>query len=404
MKKMTIRAGFSLATMFAAQAGFAEGYSDDVVRIGVLTDMASIYSDSTGTGSVTAVKLAIEEFGGEVNGVPIEMVSGDHQFKADVSALLARQWFDDEGVDMIVDLAGSSTAEAAKEVGRELDKITMIVGAGSSGLANEGCSPVSIHWNYDTYSNAFAMGPTLVKEGYDKWFLITVDYSFGHALSADLTAAVESAGGQIVGEVRHPFGTADFSSYMLQAQASGANMVGLANTGPDALNSLKSMREMGLIDAGINAAVAVGDANVFQAVGLPTVQGIRTVIAGYHDLNDETKAFSARFEAIEGKPPQQTHLGDYTAVQHYLESVKAAGTDTTSDVMEAIRATPINNMLWKNGKVREDGRAVHEMYVWEAKTPEESTGEWDVLKLNATISGDDAFRPLSDSSCPLVKS
>jgi len=404
MKLRILKAGLLLTvSVTAVNIASAQQLSDDVVKIGVLTDMSSLYSDSTGAGSVFSAELAIEDFGGQVLGKKIEIISADHQNKADVAALTARSWWETQKVDAIVDLPGSAPAEAVKEVGRELKKIDFITGAGSSALSNQGCSPYSIHWNYDTYSNAWAVGPELVKQGYDSWYFITADYSFGHQLQEDLTAAVESAGGKIVGSVRHPANSADFSSFVLQAQASGAKMIGLANTGADALNTLKSMRELGVIDGGQNAFVAVGDSNVMHSLGLPTAKGINTVVAAYWDLNDETRAFSKRFFEKLKKMPQQTHLGTYTAVLHYLKAIEAAGTDDSDKVMEKVRELPIDNMLWKGGEVRIDGRAVHDMYVWQAKTPEESTQEWDVLKLVATIPGDKAFRPLDQSSCPLVK-
>ena len=404
MKHRNLKAGLLLTVSLAAvNIAAAQQLTDDVVKIGVLTDMSSLYSDSTGAGSVLSAEMAIEDFGGQVLGKKIEIISADHQNKADVAALTARTWWETQKVDVIVDLPGSATAEAVKEGGRELKKIDFITGAGSSALRNQGCSPHSGHWNYDTYSNAWAVGPELVKQGNDSWFFITADYSFGHQLQEDLTNAVESAGGKILGSVKHPANSADFSSFVLQAQASGAKMIGLANTGADALNTLKSMREMGVIDGGQNAFVAVGDSNVMHSIGLQTAKGINTVIAAYWDLNAETRAFSKRFFEERKQMPQQTHLGTYTAVLHYLKAVEAAGTDDSDKVMEKVREIPIDNMLWKGGQVRVDGRAVHDMYVWQAKSPEESSEEWDVLKLVATIPGDKAFRPLDQSSCPLVK-
>lgn len=392
-----------ISAPFWAAAASAQQVSDDVVKIGVLTDMSSLYSSASGPGSVLAAQMAVADFGGKVLGKPIEIISADHQNKPDVAALTARTWWEREKVDVIVDLPGSAPAEAVKEVGRELKKIDMITGAGASSFTNEGCSPYSVHWMFDTYSNAYAVGPSLVKDGNKTWFFITADYSFGHQLKADTTAAVEGAGGKIIGEVKHPANSSDLSSYVLQAQASGAQMIGLADTGNDALNALKSMRELGVLDGGQKAVLTVGDAAVFQTLGLKTSQGLLTVIAGYWDQNDETRAFSKRFAEKMKAPPQQTHLGTYTAVLHYLNAVQAAGTDQSDAVMAKMRDLPINNMLWKGGKVRIDGRAVHDMYVWRAKTPAQSKGEWDVLELAATVPGDKAFRPLEQSKCPLVK-
>jgi len=402
LKQLLSTTGLVALTVVAGSAT-AQELSDNTVKIGVLTDMSSLYSDSTGAGSVLAAQMAIDDFGGQVLGRKIELISADHQNKADVAALTARNWWETQKVDVIVDLPGSAPAEAVKEVGRELKKIDFITGAGSSALSNKGCSPYSVHWNYDTYSNANTIGPELVKRGFKTWYFITADYSFGHQLQADTTAAVEAAGGKVVGSVRHPANSSDFSSFVAQAQASGAKMIGLANTGADALNSLKSMRELGVLETGQSVEVAVGDSNVYQALGLDTAKGILTVIAAYWDLNDETRAFSKRFFEKQRMMPQQTHMGTYTAVQHYLQALKAAGTDNSDKVMEAIREIPIRNMLWKEGKVRIDGRAIHEMYLWEGKKPEESKGEWDVLKLVATVSADKAFRPLEQSECALVR-
>lgn len=397
-------AGLALTTSAAALAAgavLAQEVSGGVVRIGVLTDMSSLYADNTGTGSVLAAQMAIDDFGGSVLGMPIEMVSADHQFRADVAALRAREWFEG-GVDMIVDLPGSSTAEAAKEVGREMRRITMITGAGSSGLSNEGCSPYSVHWTFDTYSNANAIVPALLEQGLDRWFFITADYSFGHALEADTSAAVLAGGGTIVGSVRHPPNSSDFSALVVQAQASGANIIGLANTGADALNTIIAMQEMGLVAQGIRAALTVGDANEYRAMGPELGEGLLSVMAAYWNVNEETAAFAQRFRAQRGIPPMSTPLGTYTAVTHYLQAVERAGTDDSDAVMAAMRELPINNMMWHNGEVRVDGRATHEVFVLEGKPASEMADEWDVASVIATVQGDVAFRPLSESVCPLV--
>lgn len=398
-----VRVAGVTVSAFVSTMASAQSPSDGVVKIGVLTDMSSLYSSSTGPGSVLAAQMAVADFGGTVLGKPIEIISADHQNKADVAALTARTWWDREKVDVIVDLPGSATAQAVKEVGRELKKIDIITGAGASALSNEGCSPYSVHWNYDTYSNANAVGPALVRQGYKEWYFITADYSFGEQLQADTTAAITAAGARVLGAVKHPANSSDMSSYVLQAQASGAKMIGLADTGNDALNTLKAMKELGVFDTGVTAVLTVGDSNVYQALGLKTAKGIQTVLAGYWDQNDETRAFSKRFVEKMKFPPQTTHLGTYTAVMHYLAAVKAAGTDDADAVMKQMRDIPINNMLWKNGKVRIDGRAVHDLTVWRGKTPEQSKSEWDLLELVATVPGDQAFRPLDKSACPLVK-
>lgn len=390
----------SAVALFAGAVS-AQEISGGVVRIGVLTDMSSLYADNTGTGSVLAAQMAIEDFGGTVLGVPVEMVSADHQFRADVAALRSREWFEG-GVDMIVDLPGSSTAEASKEVGREMRRITMITGAGSSALTNEGCSPYSVHWTFDTYSNANAIAPVLVERGLDRWFFITADYSFGHALEEDTAAAVTAAGGTVVGSVRHPPNSADYSSFVIQAQASGANIIGLANTGADALNTIIAMQEMGLVDQGMRAALTVGDTLEYRSMGPELGEGLLSVMAAYWNLNEETAAFSDRFRTRQGRPPMSTHLGTYTAVLHYLEAVERAGTDDSDAVMAAMRELPINNMMWSEGEVRIDGRATHEVFVLEGKAEGEMADEWDVADVVATVPGDVAFRPLSDSLCALV--
>lgn len=397
-------AGLALTTSAAALiagAVSAQEISGGTVRIGVLTDMSSLYADNTGMGSVLAAQMAVEDFGGTVLGVPIEVVSADHQFRADVAALRTREWFEG-GVDVVVDLPGSSTAEASKEVGRELRGITIITGAGSSSLSNEGCSPYSVHWTFDTYSNANAIAPVLLERGLDRWFFITADYSFGHALEEDTTAAVLAGGGTVVGSVRHPPNSSDFSSLVVQAQASGANIIGLANTGADALNTIIAMQEMGLVDQGIRAALTVGDANEYRAMGPELGEGLLSVMAAYWNLNEETAAFAGRFRAQRGTPPMSTHLGTYTAVLHYLQAVEHAGTDESDAVMAAMRELPINNMMWQNGEVRIDGRATHEVFVLEGKAPGDMADEWDVVNVVAATPGDIAFRPLSESVCPLV--
>jgi branched-chain amino acid transport system substrate-binding protein len=377
--------------------------SDDVVKIGLVLDMSSLYADITGTGSVTAAKMAVEDFGGKVLGKPIEVLSADHQNKPDIAANTAREWFDRQGVDAILDVAASATALAVVEVAKDKNKIVVLNGPGAARLTNEACTPVSVHYTYDTYSLARTTGQAMVKAGGDSWFFITADYAFGHELERDTSEVVKASGGQVLGSVRAPLNTPDFSSFLLQAQGSKAKVVGLANAGTDTTNAIKQAAEFGLTKGGQKLAGLLVYVNDVKSLGLAAAQGMLLTEAFYWDLNDETRAWSRRFFERTGKMPNMSQAGLYSATMHYLKAVQAAGTDETAAVMKVMKETPINDFFAKNGRIREDGRMVHDMYLFQVKTAAESKDPWDLYKLVATVPGNEAFQPLERSRCPLVK-
>jgi branched-chain amino acid transport system substrate-binding protein len=402
MKRML--AGLLAATALAAATPApAQKISDDVVRIGLILDMSSIYADITGRGSADAAQMAIDDFGGKVLGKPIELVYADHQNKADIAATKAREWFENEKVDAILDVAASATALAALEVAKSKNKIIVFNGPAATRLTNEACGPLSVHWTYDTYALAHGTGYATVKQGFDTWFFITADYAFGQDLERDTTAVVVANGGKVVGGVRAPLNTADFSSFLLQAQSSKAKVIALANAGADTTNAIKQASEFGIVKGGQKLAgmlVFITDVN---ALGLDKAQGMLLTTAFYWDMNDETRKWSARFMAKEGRMPTMAQAGVYSTVAHYLKAVQAAGTDESEAVMKKMRETPVNDFFVKNGRIREDGRMVHDMYLVEVKAPAESKGPWDYYKVKGTIPADEAFQPLSASRCPLVK-
>jgi branched-chain amino acid transport system substrate-binding protein len=380
-----------------------EKISDGVVKIGLIEDMSSIYADITGVGAVTAAKMAVEDFGGKVLGKPIEVVSADHQNKADIASATAREWFDSGHVDALMDVAASATALAAIDVAKEKNKIVMLSGPGAARITNEACTPVSVHYTYDNYALSHGTGSAMVKAGYDSWFFITADYAFGHDLEQNTAAVVKASGGHVLGDVRVPINTADFSSALLQAQASKAKAVGLANAGADTTNAIKQAAEFGLVRGGQKLAGLLIFINDVNTLGLQTAQGMLLTDAFYWDRNDESRAWSRRYFQRMNRMPNMVQAGIYSATMHYLAAVAAAGTDETQDVMEKMRATPINDFFAKDGRIRADGRMVHDMYLYEVKKPDESKEKWDYYKLVATIPADQAFTPLSESKCPLVK-
>ena len=387
----------------AASAQPAPRISDGVVRLGFLLDMSGVYADVTGPGTVAAARMAVEDFGGKVLGMPIEIEAADHFNKADVAASKAREWLDTGRVDAILDVAASATALAVVEVAKEKNKIVVMSGPGAVRLTNEACSPISVHWAYDTYALAHSTGAATVKNGGDSWFFITADYAFGQELERDAGETVKAAGGKVLGSVRAPLSTPDFSSFLLQAQGSKAKVVGLANAGGDFTNSVKQAAEFGLTQSGQKlAGLLVYDQDI-HSLGLKATQGMLLTSGFYWDINEETRAFAKRFYERVKKMPNMSQAGAYSTVLHYLKAVQAAGTDETAAVMAKMRQTPVNDVFAKNGRIREDGRMVHDMYLFQVKTPEESKGEWDLYKLVATIPGDEAFQPLSKSRCPLVK-
>lgn len=390
-------AGFSLA---AAQTAVV---SDDVIKIGLIEDMSGVYADITGIGAVTGAQMAVEEFGGKVLGKPIKVVYADHQNKADIGGAIARKWFDSEKVDAILDVASSSPALAALEVAKEKKKIIALSSPGSVRITNDACGPYVIHWAYDSYAIAHSTGTALVKQGNDSWYFIVADYAFGHSLAKDTGDVVKANGGKVVGSTRLPVGTTDFASALLQAQGSGAKVVALANAGSDTINSVKQAAQFGVTQGGQKLATLAGFINDVHGLGLKEAQGLTITEATYWDMNDDTRKWSQRFFEKVKAMPNMLQTGAYSATLHYLKAVAAAGTDETEAVMRKMREIPVNDIFYKNGKIRVDGRMVHDMYLFQVKTPAESKAPWDYYKLVATIPADEAFQPLALSTCPLVK-
>lgn len=403
MKRACIIAAGALLFAHGAIAQTKTAISDDVVKIGVLTDMSGQFSDESGEGAVTAVKMAVEDFGGKVLGKPIEVVVGDHQNKPDVASGIARHWFDVDKVDMIANLINSSIALGVSQIAKDKNRIAIINGSGSSRITNEGCTPNSIHYAYDTYSLAQGTGAALLKEGKKSWYFLTADYAFGHALEADTSAVVKGLGGQVLGSVKYPINTFDQSSFLLQAQASKAQVVGLAGSGTVLVNAIKSAQEFGLPKGGQTLAGLLVWITDIKSLGLRTAQGLVLTNAFYWDRDDETRAWSKRFFERMKRMPHMGDAGDYSSTMHYLKAIQAAGTDEAQAVMGKMREIPVNDFFAKNGHIRIDGRMVHDMYVYQVKTPLESKGDWDYYKLLQVIPGEQAFRPLKDSKCPLVK-
>ncbi|SEO33004.1 ABC transporter substrate-binding protein [Rhodopseudomonas pseudopalustris] len=374
------------------------------VRIGVLTDMSGLFADISGHGAVIAVKMAVDDFGGKVLGRPIEVLSADHQNKADVGLSLARAWIDEKNVVMLADLMNSSVALGVMELTRNKDRIAIVNGASTSVITNEKCTPNSIHYTWDTYALARGTANAVVNRGKKKWALLEADFAYGHQLANDSRRFVEAAGGAVVSEIKHPINTSDFSSFLLQAQSSGADVIALANGGADTINSIKSAAEFGIGRGGKQQVVGLAiNLNDTKALGLDAAQGLLLTEAFYWDRNDETRAWSKRFQEKFGKMPTSTQAGDYSSTMHYLKAVAAAGTLDAQTVMAKMRDTPVDDFFAKGGKIRIDGRMVHDMYLAEVKKPSESKGPWDFYNILATIPGDQAFRPLSESACPLVK-
>src|SRR6478752_5495457 len=391
-------AAFALSASAAAQA-----QDKPPLKIGGILDMSSLYADITGPGSEAAARMAVEDFGGEVLGRKVEIVVADHLNKADVSASLARDMLDNQGVEMIFDVAASATALAAGEIAKARNKLIIFNGPATIALTNEACGPYTVHYTYDTYGQANVTGLAAVKSGLDTWFFLTADYAFGQALEKDTTNVVVKNGGKVLGSVRHPLNSSDFSSFLLQAQASKAKVIGLANAGGDTINAIKQAAEFGLMKGGQKASPLLVFITDIDSIGLETAQSLLLSEAFYWDLNDETRAFSKRFMDRTKRPPTTAQAGVYSSVQHYLKAVKAAGTTDSAAVIKVMKETPINDMFAKNGKIRDDGRMVHDMYLFEVKKPSESKGRWDDYKLLATIPGNEAFQSLELSRCPLVK-
>ncbi len=404
MRKSTFVAVAAILTLASTCASHAqEKISDGVVKIGLIEDMSSLYSDITGMGAVIAAKMAVEDFGGKVLGKPIEVVAADHQNKADSAAATARAWFDTQHVDALMDVAASATALAAIEIAKNSNKIIIINGGAAARITNEACTRTSIHYSYDTYAMSHGTGAAMVKAGYDSWFFLTADYAFGHDLEESTAAVVKASGGKVLGSIRVPINTLDFSSALLQAQSSKAKVIGLANAGGDTINSIKQAAEFGIVRGGQKLAALLAFITDVHALGLQTAQGMLLTTSFYWDRNDESRAWAQRYFQRMNKMPNMVQAGVYSATMHYLQAVQAAGTDATNAVIEKMRSTPINDFFVKNGKIREDGRMVRDMYLYEVKKPSESSQPWDYYKLVATIPAEQAFLPLSESKCPVVQ-
>jgi branched-chain amino acid transport system substrate-binding protein len=393
------------AVSLGLMAGTAHAQiTGNVVKIGVLNDQSSVYADIQGPGAVVAVRLAIEDAGKAV-GVPVEVVVADHQNKPDVAVSIARQWMDRDGVDVITDVGSSAVALAVSGVIREKNKVMFPASTATADLTGKACSPNTVHWTYDTWAMANGTGRAVVKTGGDTWFFLTADYAFGHALERDVTNVVKAAGGKVLGSVRHPLNTADFSSFLLQAQSSKAKIIGLSNAGGDMVNSIKQAAEFGIVRGGQKLAGLLVFISDVHALGLRAAQGLVFTEAFYWDLNDQTRAWSKRFaEKHGGKMPGMAHAGNYGSVLHYLKAVAALKSDADGRAVVAkMKELPTDDPAFGKGTIREDGRKIHPMYLFEAKSPDQSKGAWDYYKLVATIPAAEAFRPLEQGDCPFVK-
>ena len=406
MKRKLIAA--AIAAVVAGGAPFAMAQqgklSGDAVKIGVLTDMSGLYADYGGPGAVAAARLAVQDFGGKMFGKDIVVVNADHQNKPDIAKNVAQQWFDRDGVDISVENLNSAVALTVQALAKEKNKITITTGAATARLTNEDCAPANgIHYLMDTIALSNVVGKAIVKDGGDSWYFLTADYAFGHSLEKDTGDVVKNAGGKVLGAVRHPLGTSDFSSFLLQAQTSGAKVVGLANAGGDTVNSIKAAAEFGITRKQSLAALLMLLTDV-HAIGLNTAQGLYLTEGWYWDLNPESRAWADKFSKVmNGRKPNSNHASVYSATLHYLKAVQAAGTDDTAAVMAKMKEMPINDMFAKGGKIREDGRMVHDMYLFQVKKPSESKGAWDYYNLKGTVKGDDAFQPLAQSRCAAIK-
>lgn len=401
--KHIAQAAAQVATL-ALLAGTAQAQvSDGVVKIGVLTDLSGTYSDLAGKGAVLATKMAIDDFvAAEKPGFKVELVSADHQNKGDIAANKAREWFERDKVDVASELVTTSVALAVQKIAKDKNKIVLMSGPGSTAITNENCNDVSVHWTYDTYALANGTAKAVTQAGGKKWFFLTADYAFGHALEKDASDVVKANGGEVMGAVRHPFPGNDFSSYLLKAQSSGAQVIGLANAGGDTINSIKQAAEFGITPKQSLAGLLVFITDV-HSLGLKNTQNMYLTEGFYWDLNNETRAWSKRFFDQHKRMPTMVQAGQYSSTMHYLKAVKATGTDDTAKVMAQMKKTPINDFFAKNGKIRDDGRMVHDMYLLQVKKPAESKTPWDYYHVKATIPAAEAFQPLSASRCALIK-
>jgi branched-chain amino acid transport system substrate-binding protein len=403
-RKLSKKLTAAVALGFAA-AGAQAQVSGGVVKIGVMNDMSGLYADIGGPGSVVAAKMAVDDYLKSTKSkLKVEVVSADHQNKPDVGSQIARQWYDTDGVDAIVDVPTSSVALAVNEVTKQKGKAFLVTGAATSDLTGKACSPNTVHWLYDTWMLAHGTGGAMVKTGGDTWFFITADYAFGHALERDTAEVVKANGGKVLGAVRAPLNTQDFSSFLLQAQSSKAKVIGLANAGGDTINSIKQAAEFGLVEGGQNLAGLLVFLTDVHGLGLAKAQGLVLTETFYWDMNDQTRAWSKRFAAANaGKYPSMDHAGVYASVLHYLKAVDAAKTDDGTKVIAEMKKLPTDDPLFGKGRIRQDGRKLHPAYLFEVKKPSESKYPYDYYKLRATIPTEEAFRPEKEGGCPLVK-
>jgi branched-chain amino acid transport system substrate-binding protein len=397
-----------LAVLLGAVASAYSGavgaqVSDDLVRIGVLNDQSGVYADFGGPGSVVAARMAVEDAGGKVLGKPVDVVLGDHQSKADIGAAIARQWFDADKVDMAIGFDNSSVALAVEQVALQKNRLAIAAAVATTAFTGKNCTPNEASWLHDSYALTNTLARSVVGRGGDTWFFLTVDYAFGYSLETDATSAVAASGGKVLGRVRHPLNNADFSSYLLQAQASGAKVVALANAGGDMINATKQASEFGLSHGGQTLVSLLAFITDIHTLGLAAAQGLRFVTGFYWDRDNDTRAWSKRFLDRHGRIPTAAQASVYSAVRHYLRAIEAAGTDAALPVMAKMRATPVDDFYARGGRLREDGRLLHDMYFVQVKTPAESTGPWDYYKILATIPGEQAFRPAGEDGCPLIK-
>jgi branched-chain amino acid transport system substrate-binding protein len=386
----------------AASPAFAE-ISDGKVKIGILNDQSGVYADFGGKWSVEAAKMAVEDYGGKVQGAPVEVISADHQNKPDIASNIARQWYDTEQVDAIMELTTSSVALAVQGISAEKKKIDIVTGAATTDLTGKACSPYGFHWAYDTHALAVGTGGALVKQGGDSWFFLTADYAFGYSLEEQTSNFVKAQGGKVLGAVRHPLATTDYSSFLLQAQSSGAKVIGLANAGLDTSNSIKQAAEFGIVAGGQRMAALLFTLAEVHGLGLEAAQGLTLTEGFYWDRDDESRAFAKKYMDRTGRMPNMVQAGTYSAVTQYLKAIDKAGTDETEAVSKELHAMPVDDVFGRGGKVGANGRMIHDMYLMEVKKPSESKQDWDYFKVLATIPGDEAYIKPAESGCPLVK-
>ncbi|WP_280546033.1 MULTISPECIES: ABC transporter substrate-binding protein [unclassified Halomonas] len=400
--RKTLASSIALAAATLMASGAQAQMSDNEVRIGYLADMSGTYRDLAGPGGLAALEMAVEDVGGEVNGAPIEVFSADDRNSADVGANTVRGWIDQRNVDLVAGLVASSVTIAVTKVLEENNGLGIVSGSAASSITNEHCTPNHIHWVYDTYPLANGTAKAVVEQGGDTWFMLTADYAFGHALEGDVTKVVEDNGGTIVDTIRHPFPTNDFSSYILQAQGSGAKIVGLANAGADTVNAITTASQFGLTQSGQQLAGLLIFLNDVHAMGLEATQGLLLTTGWYWDMDEQAREWSERYFERVGRMPTMVQAGIYSSTMHYLNAMAEVGTDDPMTVKAKMAETPVNDFFSRNGRIREDGRMVHDMYLAQVKSPEASTGEWDVYEILATIPAEEAYRPLSESQCKLV--